>query len=151
MTTAVDSAVLIDVLQEEPGWAARSADALDAASRAGRLTVCDVVWAEVAGRFGSPAEAADALSTLGIEFDPMTAPAAAAAGRLWRAFREAGGGRRDRVVADFLVGAHASTRRRPCSHGIAGSTVAISSGCASSNLVERPDHRASRLTEGAPV
>jgi hypothetical protein len=107
MTTAVDSAVLIDVFQEEPGWAARSADALDAASRAGRLTVCDVVWAEVAGRFASPAAAAAALSTLGIEFDPMTAPAATDAGRLWRAFREAGGGRRDRVVADFLVGAHA--------------------------------------------
>ena len=107
MTTAVDSAVLIDVFQEEPGWAARSADALDAASRAGRLTVCDVVWAEVAGRFASPAAAAAALSTLGIEFDPMTAAAAAAAGRLWRDFRDAGGGRRDRVVADFLVGAHA--------------------------------------------
>lgn len=107
MTTAVDSAVLIDVLQAEPGWAARSADALDAASRAGRLTVCDVVWAEVAGRFPSPAAAAAALSTLGIEFDPMTAAAAADAGRLWRVFREAGGGRRDRVVADFLVGAHA--------------------------------------------
>ena len=107
MTTAVDSAVLIDVFQEEPGWAARSADALDAASRAGRLTVCDVVWAEVAGRFASPAAAAVALSTLGIEFDPMTAPAASEAGRLWRAFRDAGGGRRDRVVADFLVGAHA--------------------------------------------
>jgi hypothetical protein len=107
LTTAVDSAVLIDVFQEEPGWAARSADALDAASRAGRLTVCDVVWAEVAGRFASPAAAAAALSTLGIEFDPMTAAAAADAGRLWRAFREAGGGRRDRVVADFLVGAHA--------------------------------------------
>lgn len=107
MITAVDSAVLIDVFQEEPAWAARSADALDSASRAGRLTVCDVVWAEVAGRFASPAAAADALSTLGIEFDPMTAPAAADAGRLWRAFRDAGGGRRDRVVADFLVGAHA--------------------------------------------
>lgn len=107
MTTAVDSVVLIDVFQEEPGWAARSADALDAASRAGRLTVCDVVWAEVAGRFASPAAAAAALSTLGVEFDPMTAPAAAEAGRLWRAFRDAGGGRRDRVVADFLVGAHA--------------------------------------------
>jgi len=107
LTTAVDSAVLIDVFQEEPGWAARSADALDAASRAGRLTVCDVVWAEVAGRFASPAAAAAALSTLGIEFDPMTAPAAADAGRLWRAFRDATSGRRDRVVADFLVGAHA--------------------------------------------
>ena len=107
MTTAVDSAVLIDVFQEEPGRAARSADALDAASRAGRLTVCDVVWAEVAGRFRSPAAAAAALSTLGIEFDPLTAPAASEAGRLWRAFRDAGGGRCDRVVADFLVGAHA--------------------------------------------
>ena len=108
MTTAVDSAVLIDVLQEEPEWASRSADALDAASRAGRITVCDVVWAEVAGRFGSPTAASAALSTLDIEFDPMTALAAADAGRLWRAFREAGGGRRERVVADFLVGAHAA-------------------------------------------
>lgn len=76
MTTAVDSAVLIDVFQEEPQWAARSADALDAASRAGRMTVCEVVWAEVAGRFASPAAAAAALSTLGIEFDPMAALAA---------------------------------------------------------------------------
>jgi len=107
VTTAVDSAVLIDVFQEEPRWAARSADALDAALRAGRLTVCDVVWAEVAGRFASPAAAAAALSTLGVEFDPMTEAAAADAGRLWRTFRDAGGGRRDRVVADFLVGAHA--------------------------------------------
>lgn len=107
MTTAVDSAVLIDVFQAEPAWAARSADALDAASRAGRVTVCDVVWAEVAGRFGSSSAAAAALSTLDIEFDPMTALAAADAGRLWRAFRDAGGGRRDRIVADFMVGAHA--------------------------------------------
>jgi len=107
VTTAVDSAVLIDVFQEEPAWGARSADAIDAASRAGRLTVCDVVWAEVAGRFATPAAAAAALETLGIEFDPLTAPAASEAGRRWRAFRDAGGGRRDRVVADFLVGAHA--------------------------------------------
>ena len=107
MTTAVDSAVLIDVLQDEPGWAPRSADALHAASRAGRLVVCDIVWAEVAGRFASPAAAAAALSMLDLEFDPLTAPTAADAGRLWRAFRGAGGGRRDRVVADFLVGAHA--------------------------------------------
>jgi predicted nucleic acid-binding protein len=107
MTTAVDSAVLIDVFQEEPGWAARSADALDAASRAGRLTACDVVWAEVAGRFASAAAAAAAMSALGIEFEPLAEAAASDAGRLWRGFRDAGGGRRDRVVADFLVGAHA--------------------------------------------
>lgn len=107
MTTAVDSAVLIDVFQEEPVWAARSADALDAASRAGRLTVCDVVWAEVVARFASAETAAAAMSTLGIEFDAMSAVASSDAGRLWRGFRDAGGNRRDRVVADFLVGAHA--------------------------------------------
>lgn len=110
MTTAVDSAVLIDIFQDEPEWAARSADALHAASRAGRVVVCDVVWAEVAGRFGSAADAAAAMSTLGVEFDPMDETSAAGAGLLWRMFREAGGSRRDRVVADFLVGAHALHR-----------------------------------------
>ena len=107
MTTAVDSAVLIDVFQEEPGWAPTSADAIDAASRAGRLTACDVVWAEVAGRFPSAAAAAAAMAAVGIEFDPLTESAAADAGLLWRRFREAGGSRRGRVVADSLVGAHA--------------------------------------------
>ena len=107
MITAVDSSVLIDVFQAEPGWAQKSADALDAASRAGRLTVCDIVWAEVSGRFPTAAAAAAAMSTLGIEFDPLLEPAASDAGRLWRGFRDAGGSRRDRVVADFLVGAHA--------------------------------------------
>ena len=107
MTTAVDSAVLIDVFQDEPAWAQHSADALHAASRAGRVIACDVVWAEVAGRFGSATAAAAAMSTLGIDFDPLDEASAADAGLLWRMFREAGGSRRERVVADFMVGAHA--------------------------------------------
>lgn len=36
--------------KEEPGWAVRSADALDAASRAERLRACDVVWQKRRGR-----------------------------------------------------------------------------------------------------
>ena len=107
MTTAVDSAVLIDIFQDEPAWAAKSADALHAASRAGRVVVCDLVWAEVAGRFGSAAAAAAAMSTLGIDFDPLDEVSASGAGLLWRRFRESGGSRRGRVVADFMVGAHA--------------------------------------------
>jgi len=107
MTTAVDSAVLIDVLQDEPVWAARSADALDAAQAAGRLIACAIVWAEVSGRFPSSGDAARAFDTLGIEFVPMGQAAALEAGRLWRKFRDAGAQRRDRVVADFLVAAHA--------------------------------------------
>ena len=47
------------------------------------------------------------MADLGVEYDGMLEPAATSAGRLWRSFRRAGGGRRDRIVPDFLVGAHA--------------------------------------------
>lgn len=108
MTTAVDSAVLIDILQDEPGWAQWSTDALDDALGAGRVVAGEVVWAEVSSRFPSPVEATRAFHRLGIEFVSMSEVAALEAGRLWRAFRAAGGGRRHRVVTDFLVGAHAT-------------------------------------------
>jgi hypothetical protein len=72
--------VLIDVFQDEPGWGAKSADALDAAIRAGRIVACDVVWAETTARFGSPKAAAAAMRALGVEFDPLNEPAAAGAG-----------------------------------------------------------------------
>ena len=107
MTTAVDSMVLIDLFQQEPGWAPRAATAIDHAIRSGRLVACDVVWAEVAGRFGSDAVLAAAMTELSVEFDAITETAATHAGRLWRAFRRSGGVRRDRIVPDFLVGAHA--------------------------------------------
>lgn len=106
MITAVDTSVLIDIFQDEPKWAEKSANALHAASRAGRVVACDVVWAEVAGRFGSAETAEAAMDTLGIEYDPLSAKAASGAGVLWKIYRDAGGSR-DRVVADFLVGAHA--------------------------------------------
>lgn len=107
MTTAIDSMVLIDLFQQEPGWAARAATAIDRAIRSGRLVACDVVWAEVAGRFGSDHTLAAAMSELSVEFDGVSEGAATKAGRLWRSFRQSGGARRDRIVPDFLVGAHA--------------------------------------------
>jgi predicted nucleic acid-binding protein len=69
---------------------------------------CDVVWAEVRAQFATDAEFEQALSLLGIRFEAITSEAAALAARLWRESRRAGQARRGRVVADFLVGAHAS-------------------------------------------
>jgi predicted nucleic acid-binding protein len=46
------------------------------------------------------------LGILGVEFCPMDERAAALAGRMWNAYRSAGG-KRERVIADFLIGAHA--------------------------------------------
>jgi len=102
--------VLIDLFQQEPSWAARAATAIDRALRGGRLVACDVVWAEVAGRFADEKELAAAMAALSVEFDGVTEAAATRAGRLWRVFREKGGTRRDRIVPDFLVGAHAIER-----------------------------------------
>jgi predicted nucleic acid-binding protein len=101
VTTAVDSAVLIDLFQQEPKWASRAATALDRAIAAGRVVVCDIVWAEVAGRFASEALLASAMAELTVEFDAIDEAAATRAGRLWRRFRDSGGVRRDRIVPDF--------------------------------------------------
>jgi predicted nucleic acid-binding protein len=110
VTTAVDSMALVDLFQNEPKWAPRAAAAIDAAIQSGRLIACDVVWAEVAGRFASVKALAAAMAELSVEFDALTQTAATRAGRLWRTFRQTGGARRDRIVADFIVGAHALER-----------------------------------------
>ena len=110
MTTALDSAVLIDLFQEEPLRGAQAADAIDMAIRSGRVIACDVVWAEVAGRFPSGEVMTAAMRELGVEFDAMPEAAATGAGRLWRTYRKTGGARRDRIVPDFLIGAHALDR-----------------------------------------
>lgn len=46
------------------------------------------------------------MDALGVEYDPIAVDAAMQASESWRRYRERGG-RRDRVVPDFLVGAHA--------------------------------------------
>lgn len=112
MTTAVDTSVVLDVLSADGTFGEASREALRAAYDAGALVACDVVWAELRAHFDSESAFAAATSALGVGFDPVDATAAALAGRLWRDRRRAGAGR-DRLVADFLVGAHALTRGVP--------------------------------------
>ena len=107
MRTAVDTSVLLDVLGADPEHGEASREALRAAYHAGALVVCDVVWAEVRAHFPSDEPFRAALHTLGIAFDPLDSESSALAGALWRRYRERARGARSRVVADFLVGAHA--------------------------------------------
>jgi predicted nucleic acid-binding protein len=108
MKTAVDSSVLLDVFGADPRFGARSREALRVAYDGGALVACEVVWAEVRAHFISDAEFEQALGLLGVRFESVSADAAAVAGRLWRESRRGAGGVRGRVVADFLVGAHAA-------------------------------------------
>jgi hypothetical protein len=106
MITAVDTSVLLDVFLPDLEFGPASRDALRNCLREGRLVACLVVWAEVASVFPSPSAAQDAMSRLDVGFSETSLGAALGASRAWRAYRERGG-RRARVAADFLIGAHA--------------------------------------------
>jgi predicted nucleic acid-binding protein len=104
--TAVDSSVLLDVFGADPKFGPSSAAALRSCLSEGRVIACEVVWAETGACFPGAAEADAALRGLRIDFSALDTPAALAAGTSWRAYRKAGGSR-ERVIADFLIGAHA--------------------------------------------
>jgi len=104
--TAVDSNILVDVLNADQAFGARSREALRRCVGEGGLIACDVVWAEVTAAFETPEKAADAMRRFGVAFSPLQREAALLAGMGWRNYRR-GGGRRHRVRSDFLIGAHA--------------------------------------------
>jgi hypothetical protein len=108
MKTAVDSSVLLDVLAADPTFGARSREALRAAYDRGTIVACDIVWAEVRTHYPDDAPFSHALDALGVRFEPLNADAAGVAGALWREQRKTADGRRERIIADFLIGAHAA-------------------------------------------
>lgn len=107
MITAVDTNVLLDVFTDDPTFGVRSLAALRACLAEGPIIACDVVWAELSAAFPDLDAALRALEVIPVAFEPLGRVAAARAGRAWRAYRQAGGSR-ERVIADFLVGAHAA-------------------------------------------
>jgi predicted nucleic acid-binding protein len=109
--TAVDSTVLLDVLGADPRFGAASREALRRAHDAGPLVACDVVWAEVCAAFADPRRFVDAMDALGVACVPLGAQAAIVGATAWRRYRRKApaktGGESGRVLADFLVAAHA--------------------------------------------
>ena len=106
MITAVDSSVILDLLTGSREHGGRAATALRRAAADGALVASTAVWAEVAGAHEDPRLAADRLDRLGIGLVPDHREVAVVAGRVYRAYRLAGGTRR-RILPDFLIGAHA--------------------------------------------
>ncbi|XQA74352.1 type II toxin-antitoxin system VapC family toxin [Xanthomonas sacchari] len=102
---AIDSSVLVDLLAD-----GSQADAAEACLRqclsTGPVVVCDIVLAEVCSALRDGAEALSVLEDMSIRFSALEAKSALRAGEMQRRFR-ARGGKRERVVADFLIGAHA--------------------------------------------
>ncbi len=109
MTTAIDSSVVLDVLTADPARAPAALEALRRARRAGLLVACPVVWAELRAFFPSSRRMAEAFSAAQLEFDPFDEASSNLAGEMWQSYRRRGG-QRTRLIADFLIGAHAQVR-----------------------------------------
>jgi len=109
LITAVDTSVLLDLFLRDPTYVAPSKNALRSSLSEGRVVACEVVWAEVSAFFPTVGDAQRAIQGLGVEFSPMQLEAALLASAVWKAYRTRGGQRR-RIVADFLIGAHALTQ-----------------------------------------
>ncbi|HYT09606.1 MAG TPA: type II toxin-antitoxin system VapC family toxin [Mycobacteriales bacterium] len=109
MITAVDTSVLLDVFGADATFGGRSRAAVRSALLEGGLVACDVVWAEAAAAFPSADEIIGAMDRLGVRFAPLDAEVCVQAGGAWRSYRRAGGSRA-RILADFLIGAHAAAR-----------------------------------------
>ena len=109
MITAVDTSVLIDVFGADPRFGAASADALRLCLNDGAVVACEVVWSETRAAFGADDEFLHAMEASRIGFSPASQKTATLAGLTWKKYR-ASGGQRLRVIADFLIGAHAAVQ-----------------------------------------
>ena len=109
MITAVDTNVLLDILLPNEDFVDRSSKALETAATAGSLVICDLVYAELCVGFDSQEQCDEFLTEIGIQIDALGRPASFLASRVWRKYREQGG-KRERILADFLIGAHAQVQ-----------------------------------------
>ncbi len=106
MTTAVDSSVILDVLADDAAFANRSSQALRQASAQGQLVICESVLAEIFPALGDRGQAARFLADWQLDFLPADIESAMLAGEMFLAFKKRNRERK-RILADFLVGAHA--------------------------------------------
>ncbi len=130
MITAVDTNVLLDLLIPDASDAANSQEQLDAAYSRGALVICEIVYAELAARFPSQRDLDRFLADTGLQVTPSAPGTLWVAGQNWRRYstRRPKGllcahcgtlqpvtcfqcgeslTPRQRVLADFLIGAHA--------------------------------------------
>jgi predicted nucleic acid-binding protein len=130
LTSAVDSNILFDLVIQGAANAEASETLLVEAVRLGAVVISEPVYAELAARFPRSSDLDELLRSTGIRLERSSPTALYRAGEAWRSYRARqpsgldcpGCGhtqavrcdrcgrdlsRRQHVVADFLIGAHA--------------------------------------------
>lgn len=107
MRTAVDTNILLDILLPDPVHAKHSMALLQRALNGGALHICETVAAETGSYFAKPEQFEQFLKGTGIILSQTSVTALHHAGIRWRQYLKNRVGQRNRVVADFMVAAHA--------------------------------------------
>ena len=106
MITFVDTNILLDVFLPDPKWGEKSKKALDQAFIQGSLIINEIIYAELVPQFAAKGFLDDTLQALGIRVVSLDTEVAFDAGMRWKTYRDKGDSR-NRVLADFLIAAHA--------------------------------------------
>ncbi len=106
MITAVDTNVLLDVFIPDDEHGPQSKEWLTAAYNSGAIIVCDIVYAELVPSFDDRTALDRALQDINAALSPIDTEVAYEAGLRWLRYRRRGGPRQ-RIISDFLIGAHA--------------------------------------------
>ena len=108
----VDTNVLVDVLEDDPEWADWSIGQLRAQSKIHRLVINPVIYAELSLTFSTVETLDRAVNDLGLAVIEIPRPALFLAGKAFVRYRRQGG-KKNSVLADFFIGAHAAVSRYP--------------------------------------
>ena len=108
MISAVDSSVILDVVTDAPVHASASERLLRTSALEGKLVVSECVLAEIYPVFGQPGVFDEFVADWQLEFIPSSYQSSQLAGAHFATFCKRGG-KQGRVLADFLIGAHAQT------------------------------------------
>ena len=109
MITAVDTNILLDIFLPDKKFMESSANLLKTAFDQGGLVVCEIVYAELVPQFNKRPLLDRTLEALNISISVLDGDAAFLAGEKWGLYKKKGG-KRDRIITDFLIGAHAWLR-----------------------------------------
>ena len=102
MITFVDTNILLDVLLPDPNFGEHSCKSLEEAYQEGSLIINEIIYAELSPQFPSQKVLESTLLKMGIRIVTIDKATTYRAGHIWKQYKAAGG-KRDRILADFLI------------------------------------------------
>ena len=103
----VDTNVILDIIENDPEWAAWSQSQLDTASLKFRLVINPVIYAELSIAYQRIEELEAMIKSAGLRLESIPREALFLAGRVFLKYRQQRG-TKSGVLPDFFIGAHAA-------------------------------------------